>query len=66
MAGMTRVSPMLGCACVGDESAEVESADEESASGDVSLSGGSIVKWKRERTSGLGVGDAGVEPLGTN
>jgi hypothetical protein len=51
---------------VGDESAEVESADEESASGDVSLSGGSIVKWMRERTSGLGVGDAEVEPLGTN
>jgi len=50
MAGVTWVSPMPCWACVGDESAEVESADEDS-SGDVSLSDASILRGMREKPS---------------
>jgi hypothetical protein len=59
MAGTAWKSPR---ACVGDESAEVESADDESASGDISLSGDSILTWTREIVPELGNGDTEVEP----
>ena len=60
MAGTTWISPMLGWACVGEESADVESAGDESASGDVSLPGDSIVLGMREFASSLG--ETEVEP----
>jgi hypothetical protein len=59
MAGVIWVSPMLGWACVGDESAEVESAGDDSSE-DVSLSGDSIVKGMRATAASLR--DAEVEP----
>jgi hypothetical protein len=61
MAGMTWISPMLGWACAGEESAEVESADDDSASGDVSLSGDSIILRMREIVPSLGM-DTEVKP----
>jgi len=61
MAGTTWISLMLGWACVGDESAEAEPADDDSASGDVSLSGDSIVLRMREFVPSLGM-DPEVKP----
>jgi hypothetical protein len=61
MAGMTWISPMLGWACAGEESAEVESADDDSASGDVSLSGDSIILRMRGIVPTLGM-DTEVKP----
>jgi hypothetical protein len=58
-AGMARFSPTLSC--MGDESAEVESAEDESASGDVSLSGDSILMWMRGVVPDLGDGKNEVE-----
>jgi hypothetical protein len=65
MAGKTGTSSTLGWARVGDELAEVESTDDDSASGDVSLSGDSIVLRLRESLPSLGM-DPEVKTLDTN
>ena len=56
MAGVTWVSPTPCWACAGDESAEVESAGEDS-SGDVSLSDASIMRELRGNPESLGRGN---------